>query len=160
MELLLAQWQALPNKAIGTTFGELEGIFLAALLQREGQIARAPELMPALAAMAAKSSPLHDASHWFLLGLVALLEQRTDDAVEAFTRLADTGDAGFWYFGKPIEPAWLFESDPRFGPIKERIIANRDAQFAELERLRKSGMTTAQARAEYVAQLRTKETPP
>ena len=117
-------------------------------------------LMPALAAMAAKSSPLHDASHWYLLGLVALLEQRTDDAVAAFTRLVDTGDAGFWYFGNPMEPAWLFESDPRFQQILARMTANRDAQLAELERLRQSGMTAAQARAEYVAQLRAKETPP
>jgi hypothetical protein len=159
-ELLLTRWQELPTKAIGATFGQFEGIFLAALLQREGQIGRAPELMPALAAMAAKSSPLHDASHWYLLGLVALLEQRTDDAVAAFTRLVDTGDAGFWYFGNPMEPAWLFESDPRFQQILARMAANRDAQLAELERLRKSGMIAAQARAEYVAQLRAKETSP
>ena len=159
-ELLLTRWQALPTKAIGTTFGQFEGIFLAALLQSEGQIGRAPELMPALAAMAATSSALHDASHWYLLGLVALLEQRTDDAVAAFTRLVDTGDAGFWYFGNPMEPAWLFESDPRFQQILARMTANRDAQLAELERLRQSGMTAAQARAEYVAQLRAKETPP
>ena len=156
-ELLLARWQGLPTKAIGATFSEYEGIFLAALLQREGRIDRAPELMPALAAMAAKSSPLHDASHWFLLGLVALLEQRTDDAVAAFTRMADTGDAGFWLFGKPLEPAWLFESDPRFQGIIARVVANRDAQLAELERLRASGMTAEQARAEYVAKLRARE---
>lgn len=159
-ELLLRKWQELPTKAIGATFGSIEGIFLAAMLQREGRIGRAPELMPALAAMAAKSSPLHDASHWYLLGLVALLEQRTDDAVAAFTRLVDTGDAGFWYFGNPMEPAWLFESDPRFQQILARMTANRDAQLAELERLRKSGMTAAQARAEYVAQLRAKEASP
>jgi TolB-like protein len=159
-ELLLTRWQALPTKAIGATFSEYQGIVLAALLQREGQIDRAPELMPALAAMAAKSSPLHDASHWYLLGVVALLEQRTDDAIAAFTRLADTGDAGLWFFGKPLEPAWLFDADPRFAPIRDRIVANRDAQLAELERLRKSGMSAAQARAEYVAQLRARETSP
>jgi TolB-like protein len=159
-EALWARWHALPTKSIGATFGIFEGIFLAALLQRDGQVARAQELMPALAAAAAKSSPLHDASHWFLLGEVALVEGRTDDAVAAFKRLADTGDTGLWYFGRPLEPYWLFESDPRFKPIRERIVANRDAQIAELERLRKSGMSAAQARAEYVAQLRVKEKPP
>lgn len=159
-DLLLASWQALPTKAVGAAFGEYEAVFLAALMQRDGQLARAPELMPALAAMAARSSPLHDASHWYLLGVVALLEQRTDDAVEAFQRLAETGDTGLWYFGNPVEPAWLFESDPRFAPIVARIVANRDAQLAELERLRSSGMTAAQARAEYVAHLRAKETSP
>jgi hypothetical protein len=43
---------------------------------------------------------------------------------------------------------WLMADDPRFEPILEAIVTNRDRQLAELKRLRASGMTVAEVREE------------
>jgi hypothetical protein len=43
--------------------------------------------------------------------------------------------------------------DPRFERILEGIVANRERQLAELERLRASGMNVAEVRKEYLSSL-------
>jgi len=70
-----------------------------------------------------------------------------------YRELVDAGYTGSWEFGTPGLFPWLMEDDPRFEPILEAIVANRDRQLAELERLRASGMTVAEVREESLSSL-------
>ncbi|MCH5377760.1 MAG: hypothetical protein JJ992_27705, partial [Planctomycetes bacterium] len=87
---------------------------------------------------------------WFN-GYVALLNGDSEAALGFFRELVDAGSTGLWDFGTPVPFPWLMEDDPRFEPILEAIVANRDRQLAELERLRASGMTVAEVREEFLS---------
>lgn len=150
-KILLDSWRSNASGAVGNEFSIYQAINLVSLLMRSGGKPPAAEVTAALEKQVSGYSPLHQAGTQQFKFWLALFQGRKDDAVKMLEALASGGFQGRWQFGTPMPQMWVFEGEPRFAPALARIKANHAAQLAELERLRRSGMNLAQARAEYLA---------
>ena len=150
-KLLLDSWNSNASGAVGNEFSTFQAINLVSLLRRDGDKPPAAEVAAALEKQVSGFSPLHQAGTQQYRFWVALFQGRKDDAVKLLDALAAGGFQGRWQFGTPMPQMWVFDAEPRFAPAMARIKANHAAQLAELDRLRRSGMSLAQARAEYLA---------
>jgi len=150
-KVLLDMWRSNASGAVGNEFGIPQAIDLVSLLMRKGGQPPAAEVAAALEKQVSGYSPLHQAGTQQFKFWIALFQGRKDDAVKILDALAAGGFQGRWQLGTPLPQMWVFEGEPRFAPALARIKANHAAQLAELERLRRSGMSLAQARAEYLA---------
>jgi hypothetical protein len=147
-DVLWARWLDRDSDAPGAELGFIERVAVAAVLRATGEPHQADEVAENLVDAAVRMSPLHDRGYLWFNANVALLNGDSDAAVGFFEELVDVGYAGFWEFGTPFMFPWLMADDPRFEPILEAIVTNRDRQLAELKRLRASGMTVAEVREE------------
>jgi hypothetical protein len=149
-KLLLDSWRSNASGAVGNEFSIYQAINLVSLLTRNGAKPPAAEVTAALEKQVSGYSPLHQAGTQQFKFWLALFQGRKDDAVKMLDALASGGFQGRWQFGTPMPQMWALEGEPRFAPALARIKANHAAQLAELDRLRRSGMSLAQARAEYL----------
>lgn len=150
-KILLDSWRSNALGAVGNEFSIYQAINLVSLLMRDGGKPPAAEVTAALEKRISGYSPLHQAGTQQFKFWLALFQGRKDDAVKMLEALASGGFQGRWQFGTPMPQMWAFEGEPRFAPALARIKANHAAQLAELVRLRRSGMSLSQARAEYLA---------
>nr|MBP8080591.1 hypothetical protein [Arenimonas sp.] len=150
-KILLDQWRSNASGAVGNEFSVGQAVNLVSLLMRNGGKPPAAEVTAALEKQVLGYSPLHQAGTQQFKFWLALFQGRKDDAVKLLDALAAGGFQGRWHFGTPMPQMWMLEGEPRFKPAMARIKANHAAQLAELDRLRRSGMSLAQARAEYLA---------
>jgi TolB-like protein len=152
--LLWSKWAALEEKRVGFQFDPIEAVMLVSLLQKLGRKEQAEPVLASLETAVASFSPLHQADSLYFQGMVHVFRGDVDGAVTKFQRMAETGSIGDRSLGPtPLPLLWGTANDPRFAPVIARLNANRDAQMAELKRLRASGMNATQARAEYAARL-------
>jgi TolB-like protein len=151
--VLWARWLERDSNAPGAELGYVERMAVGAVLQATGESDRVSQVAAELAEEAANLSPLHQGGFLLFNAYVALLNGDSDAALDFFGELVEGGYTGSWEFGTPVMFPWLMEDDPRFETILEAILANRDRQLAELERLRASGMTVAEVREESLSSL-------
>jgi TolB-like protein/tetratricopeptide (TPR) repeat protein len=152
-DVLWARWLGRDSNAPGAELGYRERVAVGAMLRATGNLEKASQVAAELVEDVAGMSPVHFGGYLWFNGHVALLNGDTEAALDFFRELVDAGYTGFWEFGTPVMFPWLMEDDPRFEPILETILANRDRQLAELKRLRASGMTVAEVREESLSSL-------
>ena len=150
-DVLWSHWASLEDKTIGFQFTPFEAVALIALLQKTGRAKDAEPVLAVLEARVAGWSPLHMAQTLWFQAMLRTFRGDMDGALEKFSALAASGFIGDRTLGGRLPFVWGAESDPRFAPVLARIDGNYAAQMAELKRLQRSGMTAAEARAEYVA---------
>ena len=152
-QMLWEKWVGPANRSFGRQFHEMEGMPLIMLLQRAGEQEKAAELLAAMGESLADMSPLHEG--WFLWNraMYKHFSGDGDGALDDLRVLAENGYSGRWDLGM-LEPyLGSLRDNPRWQPIMARIQANHAGEMAELERLRNSGMSAQELRAEYLAQL-------
>jgi TolB-like protein/tetratricopeptide (TPR) repeat protein len=150
-DVLWARWLERDSNAPGAELGYVERMAVGAVLQATGESDRVSQVATELAEEAANLSPSHQGGFLLFNAYVALLNGDSDAALDFFGELVEGGYTGSWEFGTPVMFPWLIEDDPRFETILEAILANRDRQLAELERLRASGMSVAEVREESLS---------
>jgi TolB-like protein len=150
-KVLLDAWRANTSGVVGNEFGVYEAISLVALLTRDGHRPPADEVTTAFEKQVSGYSPLHQAGTLQFQFWLAHFRGRKDEAAKILDKLAASGFQGRWGFGKAFPQTWVFDAEPLYAPVLERILANHVAQLRELDRLRRSGMSVAQARADFLA---------
>lgn len=154
-DVLWRRWVNRNSGETGATLDWTERLAVGAVLLKTGETEKLEEVAAILDEMSVSWSRVHQRGYQFWMGMVAILNSDLDTGVTFFQEAADNGNPGDWEMGGPVEFPWLLESDPRFEPILEKIVANRDRQLQELDRLRASDMTIEEVREEYLRSIET-----
>ncbi len=153
MDYLWQRWQKNPEKKVGYMFSPYDALALTSALFKNGRGDDGRVLATKLRQAVSQMSPVHMGGvNWFS-AMTAMFSDEPDVALAGLSRAADANSTGYRVLGTTEAYIWPLEDDPRLAPILEKMDQNFAIQMAELERLRASGMSAAEARAEYIAQL-------
>ena len=150
-DVLWDRWIKRNSGEPGATLDWTERLAVGATLLKTGETEKLAEVATILDEMSVGWSRLHHRGYQMGMGEIAILNGDFDTGVAFFQESADEGNPGDWEMGGPVNFTWLLESDSRFEPILAQIVANRDRQLVELDRLRASGLTGEEVREEYLS---------
>jgi len=153
MDFLWQRWQKNPEKKVGYVFSPYDALALTSALLKNGRVEDGRALATKLGQAISQMSPLHMRGvNWFK-AMTAMFLDEPDEALSGLSRAADEGSIGYRVLGTTEAYVWPLNDDPRLAPILAKMDQNYAIQIAELQRLRLSGMSLAEARADYLAQL-------
>lgn len=152
LEVLLEHWNGPAGRRIGQQFNGRYAELFATLLLDAGREGEAGPLVAAYDEYLASLSPLHQANLDTSRLAQHLIHKDRAAARAQLDKMTARGYSGGYYFNTPFLHSFLVADDPAFADSLARVEKNHAARLANLERLRQSGMSAREARADFLAQ--------
>jgi len=148
-DILQQQWDRSGHR-FGVMFHPRHAHLLHNVLTRLGDANESEAMRVALQQDLQAASPLHlGRLRWFKAYYYAFSED-SDRSLDLLSAMVDGGYTGDRTLGSVEAELWPLHGDARFKRLVQRMDENRDAALAELQRLRHSGMTASELRADYL----------